>query len=108
VAEAKKARKRLDPFDEMAQSLRPHPSKAQILIEVKPKGVSLDRALAVLKDMGIRPVLYRTIQNGDPAWVLLHLPAADMREAVFSLTEAGFTRLSGINPLTKKHNQKRS
>lgn len=88
----------MDRFDELAQSLNAHPSNAQILIEVSSKGNTLRKALAVLKSMDIQAVEHNILRKGDPSFVLFLLSAEDMREAVFRLSEAGFIKLTGINP----------
>jgi len=90
--------KGLDQFDVLAQSLRAHPSKAQILIEVKSEEDTLETTLAVLKKRGIQPLQHRILREGDSVCVLLHLSNEGMGEAVLKLAEAGFTRLKGISP----------
>lgn len=89
----------MDTFDEMAQRLEVHPTKAQILLEVDVhQGPTLDAALAALKELGYQSVSTEILRGGDPIWVLLHLSPGDMRAAALRLTEAGFSRLKGINP----------
>lgn len=80
----------------------PHPNNAQILIEVNSGTNSLDKAISILKNSEIEPVRYAIRRDGDPSWVLIYLVAEDMREAVFSLTEAGFIKLVGINSSVRK------
>jgi len=87
----------MDNFDEISQSLQPHPSKAQILLEIKDEGNELERVLGILKDHEIHPIDYQVIQKGDATSVLFYLSSSVMREAVLILTEAGFTGLKGIN-----------
>jgi hypothetical protein len=96
-----------DPFDDLAESLRAHPFKSQILIEVRPEQCTLEKALAVLEDLNIHQVQHQVLQKGDPSCILFFLPNEDMREAVFKLTEAGFTRVQGVNP-QPKHWRKRN
>ena len=95
-----------DQFDDLAESLEVHPSKSQIFIEVRPEEFTLDKALTILEDLNIHQVQHKVLQQGDPSCILLFLPNEDMREAVFRLTEAGFTRVKGVNP-QPKHRRKR-
>ncbi len=88
-----------DQFDDLAESLEVHPSKSQIFIEVRPEEFTLDKALTILEDLNIHQVQHKVLQQGDPSCILLFLPNEDMREAVFRLTEAGFTRVKGVNAL---------
>jgi hypothetical protein len=46
----RRVKKEVDQFDDSAQSLRAHPSKAQILIEVNPEADRLGKILRMLKD----------------------------------------------------------
>jgi hypothetical protein len=85
-------------FDDLAKSLKSHPSKSQILIEVGTGGYTLEKALAAMKDLNINPVQHQILLEGDPSCILFFLSNEDVREAVFRLTEAGFTRVKGINP----------
>ena len=87
----------MDPIDEIFRSLQPHPSKAQILLEVEDGEKTLEKALAILETNGVQPVEYDFIRKGDPSFVIFYLSTNDMREAVLKLTEAGFTSLKGIN-----------
>ena len=93
--------KRRDQFDNLAESLEVHPSKSQILIEVRPEECTLEKALVILEDLNIHQVHYQVLQKGNPSCILFFLPNEDMREAVFRLTEAGFTRVKGVNPKPK-------
>lgn len=85
-------------FDDLAKSLKAHSSKSQILMEARTAGYTLEKALAILEDLNINPVQHQVLQKGDPSCILLFLPDDDVREAVFRLTEAGFTRVKGVNP----------
>ncbi len=85
-------------FDDLANSLKVHPSKSQILIEVGSEECTLEKALAILENLNINPVQHQVLLKGDPSCILLFLPNEDAREVVFKLTEAGFTRVKGINP----------
>lgn len=87
----------MDPFDKICRSLQTHPSKAQILLEVEDEANTLEEALRILKTQGINRIEYDYIRKGDPSLVLFYLPTNDMRGAVLCLTEAGFTRMKGIN-----------
>lgn len=85
-------------FDDLAKTLKAHSSKSQILMEVRTEGYTLKKALATLEDLNINPVQHQILLRGDPSCILFFLPNEDVREAVFRLTEAGFTRVKGINP----------
>ena len=98
--------KECDQFDDLAESLEVHPSKSQILIEVRPEECTLEKALVILEDLNIYQVQYQVLEKGNPSCILLFLSNEDMRAAVFKLTEAGFTRVKGVNPQSK-HRQKR-
>ena len=89
--------KERDQFDDLADSLKAHPSKSQILMEVRSAGYTLEKALEILEDLGINPVQHQVLLKGDPCCILFFLPNNDVREAVFRLTESGFTRVKGIN-----------
>lgn len=76
-----------------------HLFKSQILIEVEAEGQTLKKALSILYSMGLSPVEYDVLSEKFPtSVVLISLSTTDMREGVLKLTEAGFTRLKGINP----------
>jgi hypothetical protein len=85
-------------FDTWASALVPHPRKAQILLEARAQGQTLELALTVLERMGLGSVEVRFLQESDPSLVLLYLDTGDMREPIYELTQAGFVRLKGINP----------
>jgi len=87
----------VDPIDEIFRSLQPHPSKAQILLQVEDEGTTLEKALGILEANGGQQIEYDFVRKGDPPCVLFYLSTNDMREAILNLTEAGFTRLKGIN-----------
>ena len=94
----RRVKKEVDQFDDLAQSLKAHPSKAQILLEVNPEADGLEKAPTVLRDTCIQPVEHQILRKDDPVCILLYLSADDMGQAALRLTEAGFTRLKGINP----------
>ena len=87
----------MESFDEFAASLRPQPSNAQVLIEVRTEGGDLDRALDVLKSAGFFHLRYEIVREEIPQWILIVLTSGDMRSAVLKLIEAGFHNLKGIN-----------
>jgi len=87
----------VEPIDEIFRSLQPHPSKAQILLEVEDEGNTLEKAVGILEANGVQPIEYDFIRKGGPSLVLFYLSTNDMRGAVLNLTETGFTRLKGIN-----------
>ena len=88
----------IEQFDDLAKSLKAHPSKSQILMEVGSEGCTLEKALAAIKGLNIKTVRHQVHLKGDPSCILFFLSNEDVREAVFKLTEAGFTRVKGINP----------
>jgi len=88
----------LDSFDSISQTLKVHSHKAQILLEVKAEGETLEKALSILKNLGIPSVEYDVLREEYPLLIRIFLSSNDMREAVLKLTEAGFTQLKGINP----------
>lgn len=94
----------MDPIDEIFQLIQPHPSKAQILLEVKDERKTLDMALRILEANGFQPIDYDFIRKGNSSFVRFYISPNYMREAVLHLTEAGFTRMRGIN--TKQANPK--
>jgi len=87
----------VDLIDEIFRSLQSHPSKAQILLEVEDGRKTLDRALKILEANGIQPIEYDFIRKKNPSVVRFYLSPIDMKGAVLHLTEAGFTRMKGIN-----------
>jgi len=87
----------MDSMDEIFSSLQPHPSKAQIIMEVEDERKILDTALRILEANSIQPIEYDFIKKGDPSVVRFYLSPYDIREAILHLTEAGFTRMKGIN-----------
>jgi hypothetical protein len=88
----------MDTFEEFSQSIKAHPSRAQILLELEAEGKTLEKAVGILKALGVQPIHYDVLRKGNPSCVLFYLSTRDMREAVLKLTEAGFTRLKGVNP----------
>lgn len=97
----------MDTFEEFSQSLKAHPSKAQILLEVNEEGATLEKAIGILKSLGVQPIDYNVLRKGNPLWVLFYLSTKDMREAALKLTEAGFTKLKGMNPLKREFTLKK-
>lgn len=88
----------LDRFDEFAELLKPHPIKAQILLEVNDEGETLQSALNILKTACIHPIEYNIFRKEYPACILVFLSSEDMKQATLKLSEAGFTKVKGINP----------
>jgi hypothetical protein len=74
-----------------------HPSRSQILVEVRGHGNTLEKALDVLTEVGVTPIQHQEVRSGDPACILMLLPNEDMKEAVLKLWEAGFSKVKGIN-----------
>jgi len=87
----------LDRFDEFAELLKPHPIKAQILLEVNDEGETLQSALNILKTACIHPIEYNIFRKEYPACILVFLSSEDMKQATLKLSEAGFTKVKGIN-----------
>ena len=87
----------LDPFEEHARLLRPKPRHAQILLELDEGRETLEKALGVLKGAGVEPFRFAPPQGQSPVRVLIELSSRDMREAVLRLSEAGFSKVKGIN-----------
>jgi hypothetical protein len=87
----------MDIFYEISQSLHAHPSKAQILLEIEDEGNTLEEALGILKAHEVQPIEYELIRKGDPSLVLFYLSTNDMRDAILKLTEAGFSKLKGMD-----------
>jgi len=98
--------KEYDQFDDLAESLEVHPSKSQILIEIGSEECTLEKALVILEDLNIHQVQHEVLQKGNPSCILFFLSNEDMREAVFKLTEAGFSRVKGVNPQSKHRRKK--
>lgn len=88
---------RLDDFDGFAESLQPHPTKSQILLEIDGRDRTLDHALNILAEAGLIPDPSEVECREYPHWVLIRLPHGDMREAAFRLSEGGFRRIRGLN-----------
>ena len=89
----------MDPFEEISRSLRAHPSKAQILLELRDEENTLEAALEILEAREVHPIEYAVIREGNPSLVLFYLSTNDMRGAVLNLTEAGFVRLKGVDAI---------
>jgi len=92
-------------FEDLVRSLKPHPSKSQILIEARSKGATLEKALTVLKTSGISQIQHQILRRGDPIWILFQFPNKSFRQAILNLTESGFIKLKGISPQpeSRKH-----
>jgi hypothetical protein len=84
-------------FDGLSETLAAHPSRSQILVEVQPRGNTLERALEVLAEMDLKPIRQEIIKKDSSACILMLLPNENMNEAVLKLTEAGFAKVKGIN-----------
>jgi hypothetical protein len=87
----------MDTFDEISDSLQAHQSRAQILFEGSDERKTLDKALRLLEANGVQPLEFDIIRKGNPSVVRLYLSPYDMKSAILHLTEAGFTRLKGID-----------
>jgi hypothetical protein len=89
----------MHPFEEIWRSLKAHPSEAQILLQLDGEEGTFEKALEVLQDKGSRQIKYEFISEGSSSFVLFYLPGDDLRGAVLRLTQAGFTRLKGMNTI---------
>jgi len=87
----------LNTFEELARLLKPKPLHAQILVELVEDRETLDKALGVLKGAGVVPLRFVPLEGELPTRVLIELSSRDMREAVLRLSEAGFSRIKGVN-----------
>lgn len=87
----------MDAFEQLWLSLKAHPSKAQILLELKDKEGTIEEALEILQGKGGRQIRFQFIDEENSSLALFYLPGNDMRWAVLRLTQAGFTRLKGMN-----------
>jgi len=101
-------KKEVDQFYDLAQPLKTHPSKAQILLEVNSEADGLEEVLTVLRDICIQPVEHQILRKDGPTCIILYLSVGDMGQAVLRLTETGFTRLKGINPRNSIYKRKES
>ena len=88
----------LSKFDEISQSLKPHPDNALILLEVASEGPTLQEAFEIFKNTGHALVNYEVLKDGSPRLVLILFSPRDIRELVLKLTEKGFTRFKALNP----------
>ena len=84
-------------FQSVAEEIKPHPTKAQILLELDAANETLETALSALKTLQTDPVDYYYIRKEAPALVLFYTNA-DVREATIILAETGFRKIKGINP----------
>ncbi len=84
-------------FERLSETLAAHPSNSQILVEVQAQGNTLERALIILAELDMKPISQEIVKEDASACILMLLPNEDMNEAVLKLTEAGFTKVKGIN-----------
>jgi len=54
--------------------------------------------LKALKTTCIHPIQYDVFRKEYPAYILVFLSSEDMTQATLKLSEAGFTKVKGINP----------
>ena len=86
----------MNAFDEFAESLSPHPSKARIILELDDSEGSVKRVLHILQsDVGA--VEYEIFHKTHAIWLHILIPSQEMRDSVLKLSEAGFTRIRGIS-----------
>lgn len=88
----------MDAFETISQTLKAHPTKAQVLLEVRPEGERLEKAVAILQDLGMPSVECRVVPKKNRSYIVIFLWPDLMAEAVLKLSEAGFTRLKGLSP----------
>ncbi|MBN2123722.1 MAG: hypothetical protein JW821_05490 [Deltaproteobacteria bacterium] len=83
-------------FERLASSMKPHPRKAQILIEVRGRE-DMDEVLGLLQKERIRVMEWEILGNGNPLCIMVYVPSSEMRTAVLRLSEAGYARVKGLN-----------
>ena len=84
-------------FEALGQSLKPHPSKTKILVEVGNE-IKVKTAVSVLENMGIDNIEHHIPCRQFPEWVVFLVYVEDVKELILGLSEAGFERLKGIGP----------
>ncbi len=89
----------MHPFEEIWRSLKAHPSEAQILLKLDDEEGTFEEALEILQGKEGRQIKHEFISEGNFSFVLFYLPSDDMRGAVLRLTQAGFTRLKGMDSI---------
>ena len=87
----------MDLFEEFSQRLKVHPQKAQILLAMPDRQKAIDRALSVLSTHKISWDEYKILNEINPTIILIYLLSEDLPEAVKGLSEAGFTKLKGLD-----------
>ncbi len=87
----------MDLFEEISRSLRPHPSGAQILLEIEDERNNLEQAIRILSGNGGQPIKYDFMRKEEPVIVLFYLQTEVISESVLKLTEAGFNKIMAIN-----------
>ena len=90
----------MNTFDEFAESLSPHPSKAKILLEVANDDNVVRHALDTLKDHGVEPIEHEILSQEHTVRMQILLPSEYLQESVLMLSEAGFTQVRGISAQT--------
>jgi len=88
----------LDAFDKFAEQMHPHVSEAQILIDLGPHCKTLQEALDVLSLSEIQTFRYKIVREKPSGWAILYIPSQMMKTATLKLSEAGFTKISGLAP----------
>jgi hypothetical protein len=91
----------MDSFDAYARSMKPNVSDGQILVEVGTDQRTFEEAVEILNLSGITPFRYEVVRKEYPLWVIFFVRSDMMKTAILTLSEAGFTKLSGLNPLAK-------
>jgi len=87
----------LDQFEEFAQGLKIHPQKAQVLLALPDHQKTVERALSILSSHKIAWEEYKILNKTDPTIILILLSPQDLTAAVMGLSEAGITKLKGLN-----------
>jgi hypothetical protein len=88
----------LEFYKDLVESFDPHPTNAQIFFEIDENQITLEQAQSILESVGVKTLHCRIIEKDDRDWALILISSNDMREATLKLSEAGFTRVLGINP----------
>jgi hypothetical protein len=86
----------MDNFEEFAQSMEPHPTKAQIMIALENSVDTVNTALALLENEGGK-LEYKVHQKSQGIWLHVFISSLEMQDAVLKLSEAGFIRVRGLS-----------
>ncbi|RJR46829.1 MAG: hypothetical protein C4576_10515 [Desulfobacteraceae bacterium] len=87
----------METFDQEAASLEADPRHAKILLEFDAEEGGIEKIYRILGEAGVQTLQCITTRSGKPFRILIHLTSMDMRNAARRLSEAGFSRVKGIN-----------